>query len=257
MSKLYPVEGPPSDVERIKKESRYLRGTLESSFQDTITAGIPDDDNRLLKFHGSYLQDDRDVRIERQKQKLEPAYQFMIRVRAAGGVATAKQWLQLDEIANQYANGTLKITTRQAIQMHGIVKWNMKKTMQRIHEALMDTIAACGDVNRNVMLNPNPYESSVHGKVYEWAKRISEHLTPRTRAYHEIWLDEEKLYDSNEEEEPIYGEVYLPRKFKIGIAIPPSNDIDVFSQDLGFIAIVENEKLLGFNVVVGGGSHHG
>lgn len=253
MSKLYPVEGPPSDVERIKKESRYLRGTLESSFQDTITAGIPDDDNRLLKFHGSYLQDDRDVRIERQKQKLEPAYQFMIRVRAAGGVATAKQWLQLDEIANQYANGTLKITTRQAIQMHGIVKWNMKKTMQRIHEALMDTIAACGDVNRNVMLNPNPYESSVHGKVYEWAKRISEHLTPRTRAYHEIWLDEEKLYDSNEEEEPIYGEVYLPRKFKIGIAIPPSNDIDVFSQDLGFIAIVENEKLLGFNVVVGGG----
>lgn len=253
MSK-HTVDGPPSDVERIKEESNYLRGTLETSFQDTITAGIPDDDNRLLKFHGSYLQDDRDLRLERQKQKLEPAYQFMIRVRAPGGVVTAKQWLQLDEIANEYANKTLKITTRQAIQMHGVVKWNMKQTMKSINEALLDTIAACGDVNRNVMLNPNPYESVVHREVYKWAKEISEHLTPRTRAYHEIWLDEEKIFTSEEEEqEPIYGKVYLPRKFKIGIAIPPSNDVDVFSQDLGFIAIVQNEKLLGFNVVVGGG----
>ncbi|OAO82194.1 Sulfite reductase (NADPH) hemoprotein beta-component [Anoxybacillus flavithermus] len=247
-------DGPPSDVERIKKESNYLRGTLKETMEDRITAGIPEDDNRLMKFHGSYLQDDRDLRAERQKQKLEPAYQFMIRVRTPGGVATPEQWLVMDELARKYANGTLKLTTRQAFQFHGVLKWNMKKTLQAINDALLTTLAACGDVNRNVMCNPNPYQSEVHAEVYEWAKRLSDHLLPQTRAYYEIWLDEEKVAGTPEiEQEPIYGPLYLPRKFKIGIAVPPSNDVDVFSQDLGFIAIVEQGKLVGFNVAIGGG----
>ncbi|MBB5356543.1 sulfite reductase (NADPH) hemoprotein beta-component [Anoxybacillus mongoliensis] len=247
-------DGPPSDVERIKRESNYLRGTLKETMEDRITAGIPEDDNRLMKFHGSYLQDDRDLRAERQKQKLEPAYQFMIRVRTPGGVATPEQWLVMDELARTYANGTLKLTTRQAFQFHGVLKWNMKKTLQAINDALLTTLAACGDVNRNVMCNPNPYQSEVHAEVYEWAKRLSDHLLPQTRAYYEIWLDEEKVAGTPEvEQEPIYGALYLPRKFKIGIAVPPSNDVDVFSQDLGFIAIVEQGKLVGFNVAIGGG----
>lgn len=248
-------DGPPSDVERIKEESDYLRGTLKESMLDRISAGISDDDNRLMKHHGSYLQDDRDLRNERQKQKLEPAYQFMLRVRTPGGVATPDQWLVLDELSQKFGNGTLKLTTRQAFQMHGILKWNMKKTIQEIHASLLDTIAACGDVNRNVMCNPNPYQSEVHSEVFEASKLLSDHLLPRTRAYHEIWLDEEKVAGTpeTEEVEPMYGPLYLPRKFKIGIAVPPSNDIDVYSQDLGFIAIVEDGKLIGFNVAIGGG----
>lgn len=248
-------EGAPSDVERIKRESNYLRGTLKEVMLDRISAGIPDDDNRLMKHHGSYLQDDRDLRNERQKQKLEPAYQFMLRVRMPGGVATPEQWLVMDDLAEKYGNGTLKLTTRETFQMHGILKWNMKSTIQEIHAALLDTIAACGDVNRNVMCASNPYQSEVHAEVYEWSKKLSNDLLPRTRAYHEIWLDEEKVAGTPEVEEvePMYGPLYLPRKFKIGIAVPPSNDIDVFSQDLGLIAIVEEGKLVGFNVAIGGG----
>ena len=253
---LPPQTGEPSDVERIKRESNYLRGTLAETLVDPISSGIPDDDNRLMKFHGSYLQDDRDLRNERQRQKLEPAYQFMVRVRAPGGVATPEQWLVMDRVANKYGNGTLKLTTRQAFQMHGILKWNMKKNIQEINDSLMDTLAACGDVNRNVMCNPNPYQSDIHTEVYEWSQKLSDYLSPRTSAYHEIWLDGEKVIDSEtteEEIEPMYGALYLPRKFKIGIAVPPNNDVDVFSQDLGFIAILENDKLVGFNVAVGGG----
>ncbi|MEN7424083.1 assimilatory sulfite reductase (NADPH) hemoprotein subunit [Bacillus licheniformis] len=248
-------EGPPSDVERIKKESDYLRGTLKESMLEPLSAGISDDDNRLMKHHGSYLQDDRDLRNERQKQKLEPAYQFMLRVRMPGGVATPEQWLVMDELARKYGNGTLKLTTRETFQMHGILKWNMKKTIQSIHSAMLDTIAACGDVNRNVMCTSNPYQSEIHREVYEWSKKLSDDLLPRTRAYHEIWLDEEKVAGTPDadEVEPMYGPLYLPRKFKIGIAVPPSNDIDVFSQDLGFIAIVEDDKPIGFNVAIGGG----
>ncbi|WP_045515770.1 assimilatory sulfite reductase (NADPH) hemoprotein subunit [Neobacillus niacini] len=253
--KLMAPDGAPSDVERIKRESNYLRGTLKEVMLDRISAGIPDDDNRLMKHHGSYLQDDRDLRNERQKQKLEPAYQFMLRVRMPGGVATPEQWLVMDELAEKYGNGTLKLTTRETFQMHGILKWNMKSTIQEIHAALLDTIAACGDVNRNVMCASNPYQSEVHAEVYEWSKKLSNDLLPRTRAYHEIWLDEEKVAGTPEVEEvePMYGPLYLPRKFKIGIAVPPSNDIDVFSQDLGLIAIVEEGKLVGFNVAIGGG----
>ncbi|RKL66639.1 sulfite reductase [Salipaludibacillus neizhouensis] len=248
-------EGPPSDVERIKQESNLLRGTLKESMLERISSGISDDDNRLMKHHGSYLQDDRDQRIERQKQKLEPAFQFMLRVRMPGGVSTAKQWLVMDELAHKHGNGTLKLTTRQTFQMHGILKWNMKNTIQEINNSLLDTIAACGDVNRNVMCNPNPYQSDVHGEVYEWSKKLSDELLPKTRAYHEIWLDEEKVAGTPEVEdpEPMYGPLYLPRKFKIGIAVPPSNDIDVFSQDLGLIAVVEEGQLIGFNVTIGGG----
>ncbi|WP_062046965.1 assimilatory sulfite reductase (NADPH) hemoprotein subunit [Bacillus sp. JCM 19034] len=254
-SNLTTPEGKPSDVERIKEESNYLRGSLEETMLDRLSSGIPDDDNRLMKFHGSYLQDDRDLRNERQKQKLEPAYQFMLRVRTPGGVSTPEQWLVMDELADKYGNGTLKLTTRQAFQMHGILKWNMKKTMQEIHASMLDTIAACGDVNRNVMCNPNPYQSEVHAEVFEWSKKLSDDLLPRTKAYHELWLDEEKVAGTPdvEEVEPMYGPLYLPRKFKIGIAVPPSNDIDVFSQDIGYIAIIENNQLVGFNVAIGGG----
>jgi sulfite reductase (NADPH) hemoprotein beta-component len=259
--KLKAPEGAPSDVERIKSESNFLRGTLKEVMLDRISAGIPDDDNRLMKHHGSYLQDDRDLRNERQKQKLEPAYQFMLRVRLPGGVATPSQWLVLDELADKNGNGTLKLTTRQTFQMHGILKWNMKNTIQEIHSTLLDTIAACGDVNRNVLCTSNPYQSEIHMEVYEWAKHLSNYLLPRTRAYHEVWLDEEKVAGSPEVDdvEPMYGPLYLPRKFKIAIAVPPSNDIDVFSQDLGLIAIVEDGKLIGFNVAIGGGmgSSHG
>ncbi|WP_338472233.1 assimilatory sulfite reductase (NADPH) hemoprotein subunit [Niallia sp. XMNu-256] len=252
-------EGPPSDVERIKEESDYLRGTLKESMEEKLSSGIPDDDNRLMKHHGSYLQDDRDLRNERQKQKLEPAYQFMLRVRLPGGVATSEQWLTLDELADTYGNGTLKLTTRETWQMHGILKWNMKNAIQALDKAMLDTIAACGDVNRNVMCSSNPHQSEVHAEIYEWSKKISEHLLPRSRAYYEIWLDEERVAGTPEEVEPIYGHLYLPRKFKIGIAVPPNNEIDVFSQDLGFIAIIEDEKLIGFNVTIGGGmgSTHG
>ncbi|AWM84390.1 MULTISPECIES: assimilatory sulfite reductase (NADPH) hemoprotein subunit [Bacillus] len=247
-------EGPPSDVEEIKEKSDYLRGTLKEVMLDRISAGIPDDDNRLMKHHGSYLQDDRDLRNERQKQKLEPAYQFMLRVRMPGGVSTPEQWLVMDELAQKYGNNTLKLTTRETFQMHGILKWNMKKTIQKINAALLDTIAACGDVNRNVMCASNPHQSEIHAEVYEWSKKLSDDLLPRTRAYHEIWLDEERVAGTPDTEtEPMYGPLYLPRKFKIGIAVPPSNDIDVFSQDLGFIAIVEEGRLIGFNVAIGGG----
>jgi sulfite reductase (NADPH) hemoprotein beta-component len=247
--------GAPSDVEEIKERSNYLRGTLAEVMEDRISAGIPDDDNRLMKHHGSYLQDDRDLRTERQKQKLEPAYQFMLRVRLPGGVATPSQWLMMDSLAHKYGNGTLKLTTRETFQIHGILKWNMKQTIQDIHSTMMDTIAACGDVNRNVMAASNPYQSEIHTEVHALAQKLSDDLLPKSRAYHEIWLGEEKVASTpqTEEVEPMYGPLYLPRKFKIGIAVPPSNDIDVFSQDLGFIAIIENNQLAGFNVTIGGG----
>jgi len=242
-----------SGVEIIKDNSDYLRGTIEQGLADPITGAIAEDDTALLKFHGSYQQDDRDLRQERRKQKLEPAYSFMIRVRMPAGVCTPEQWLDLDRVANTHANGSLRLTTRQTFQLHGILKRNLKRTIREINETLLDTIAACGDVNRNVMCNPNPHQSEVHANVYEYAKQISEHLLPKTRAYHQIWLDEKPVAGTPETDEPLYGKVYLPRKFKVVIAVPPSNDVDIYAHDLGFIAIVENEKLTGFNVTVGGG----
>lgn len=241
------------ELEHIKYRSNYLRGSIQEGLDDEITGAIANDDTKLLKFHGSYMQDDRDIRDERRRQKLEPAYSFMIRVRVPGGTATADQWIAMDDISDQYANGTIKLTTRQAFQFHGILKRNLKSSMQSIHQAVMDSLAACGDVNRNVMCNPNPYQSDVHKEVDTLATQISDHLSPRTGAYHEIWLDGEKVVDTKEEVEPMYGKTYLPRKFKIGIAVPPSNDIDVYSQDIGLISIIEDNKLVGFNVTVGGG----
>src|SRR5690606_14295557 len=243
---------PLSHLEQIKVNTRYLRGTIEEGLDDRITGAISDDDNNLLKFHGSYQQDDRDVRDERRKRKLEPAYSFMIRARLPGGVVTPEQWLQLDRIATTWATRGLRITTRQTFQWHGVVKRNLKATMQAINSAMTTTLAACGDVNRQVVGAVNPHLSSQHRLVHEWAQKLSDHFLPRTGAYHEIWLDGEKI-TADQDEEPLYGTTYLPRKFKMGVTIPPLNDVDVFAQDLGLIAIVENGELQGFNVAIGGG----
>lgn len=223
----------PSEVEHIKDNSRYLRGSLVQSFADPITGAIAADDTQLIKFHGAYQEDDRDLRLERQERKLEPAYEFMIRVRVPGGDLNAQQWLKLTQIADDYANHTLRITTRQAIQFHGILKFDLKKSIQAMDEAILDSIAACGDVNRNVMCTPDAALSPIHAQVFPYAQKISEHLLPRTSAYHEIWLDQPEgrtLVAGGEadEIEPLYGKHYLPRKFKIAIAIPPYNDTDAY-----------------------------
>ena len=244
---------PPSPIEIIKDNSNYLRGTIDESLADPLTGGMRATDQVLIKFHGTYQQQDRDLDEERKRQKLEPLYSFLIRVRVPGGVTTAEQWLAMDSLSDQYGDKTLKLTTRQAFQFHGVLKRNLKKTIQEINKSLLDTIAACGDVNRNVMCSANPYESPVHNEVAEDARLISAYLTPHTNAYHEIWLDGKLIEGGEKEEEPLYGRLYLPRKFKTAIAIPPRNDTDVLSNDLGFIAIVENGKLTGYNVTVGGG----
>jgi sulfite reductase (NADPH) hemoprotein beta-component len=247
------TKAPLSAVETIKAASRHLRGSLIESLADPVTGAIAESDTQLIKFHGSYQQDDRDLRDERRRQKLEPAYSFMIRTRLPGGVVTPGQWQKLDAIATTHANGTLRLTTRQAFQFHGVVKQDLRATMQAINASLIDTIAACGDVNRNVMVGANPFESRAHAAVYDWAARLSERLRPKTRAYYEIWLGEERVAGGEGDFEPIYGATYLPRKFKIAFAVPPVNDVDVLAHDLGFIAILERGALIGFNVTAGGG----
>ncbi|MCH1504333.1 NADPH-dependent assimilatory sulfite reductase hemoprotein subunit [Verrucomicrobiales bacterium] len=239
--------------EGLKVESNFLRGTILEGLADESTGAISDADTQLTKFHGIYQQDDRDLRRERRKAKQEKAFSFMIRVRVPGGVCSSKQWLEMDGLASAYANETIKLTTRQAFQFHGVLKGNLKQTIKEINETLLDTLAACGDVNRNVMCNPNPYQSHVHAEVQKVTEAISDHLSPRTGAYHEIWLDKEKITKDPEQEEPLYGKTYLPRKFKTVVAVPPSNDVDIFAHDLGYIAIIEDDKLVGFNVTVGGG----
>ncbi|QSX78381.1 assimilatory sulfite reductase (NADPH) hemoprotein subunit [Agrilutibacter solisilvae] len=240
-------------VEAIKKASGRLRGTLLESLRDPVTGALAEHDQTLIKYHGSYQQDDRDLREERRQQKLEPAYAFMIRTRTPGGVVSPAQWLKLDAVATTFAERGLRITTRQAFQFHGVIKGRLKPTMQAINAALIDTLAACGDVNRNIVVAANPHLSRAHAFVHDQAAALSTHLLPNTRAYYEIWLDEERVAGSGEEEEAIYGASYLPRKFKIGFAIPPHNDVDVFAQDLGFIAIVQDGRVAGYNVTVGGG----
>jgi len=246
-------------VEDIKAESRRLRGSLLESLADPVTGALREDDQTLIKYHGSYQQDDRDIRDERRRQKLEPAYQFMIRTRTPGGVVSPAQWLALDAIATGFANHSLRVTTRQAFQFHGVIKRELKATMQAINAALIDTLAACGDVNRNVQVAANPLLSAAHATLYADAAATSEHLLPNTRAYYEIWLDEEQVAGGGEEHEPIYGERYLPRKFKIGFALPPVNDVDVFANDLGFIGTLDGDAIDGYNLVIGGGmgSTHG
>jgi len=241
-----------SAVEGIKTRSRLLRGTLAESLANEVTGALAEDDTQLIKFHGSYQQDDRDLREERRQQKLEPAYSFMIRTRTPGGIVSPAQWLALDAVADDFANGTLKLTTRQAFQFHGIIKTELKPTLQAINAALIDTIAACGDVNRNVQIAANPLFPQVRDAVKAAALAVTDHLLPKTRAYYELWLDEEQVVGA-EEVEPVYGATYLPRKFKIGFAVPPVNDVDVFANDLGYIAIIDKGELAGFNVTAGGG----
>ena len=240
-------------LERVKVESDGLRGTIAESLNDELTGAIREDDTLLLKFHGMYQQDDRDRREERAKKKLERLYSFMIRLRMPGGILTSEQWLALNDIAGKNSTDELKITTRQTIQLHGVLKSKLKPTHKIFNSVQLDTIAACGDDNRNVTCSPNPVQSPLHEEIFSYASKISSMLKPKTRAYYEIFLDEEKIVDKKLEEDPLYCISFLPRKFKIGICIPPNNDIDVFGNDLGLIAIIENNKLVGFNFAVGGG----
>ena len=239
--------------EYLKIESNYLRGTLAEELADTSTGGISEGSGQMVKFHGCYVQDDRDLRADRRKHKLEKAFSFLMRVRLPGGVVSPEQWVHMDWISENFANKTLKLTTRQAFQLHGVIKTQLKRTVQEMDKVALDCIAACGDVNRNVMVNPNPHLSTQHADAVKLATEISEHLLPQGGAYHEIFLDQEKVISSEEVVEPIYGKTYLPRKFKIAIVIPPSNDCDIHANDLSFIAIVEDEKIVGYNIAVGGG----
>lgn len=242
-----------SPVEKIKTESNGLRGTIKESLQNEITGSISDDDQAVIKFHGMYQQDDRDRRDERAEKKLERLYSFMIRLRLPGGLLKPEQWLATHDIAGENSTGVIKITTRQTLQLHGLLKSKIKPTIQAFNAAKLDSIATCGDINRNVVCSSHPKESALHAQVFEYADKISELLMPKTRAYYEIWLDEEKIADKKDEEDPLYQDRYLPRKFKIAIAIPPNNDVDVFANDIGLIAIIENNELKGFNIAVGGG----
>jgi sulfite reductase (NADPH) hemoprotein beta-component len=243
--------------EDIKEASRFLRGGIADGLGEVATGALAEDDTQLTKFHGIYQQDDRDLRPERRRKRLEQAYSFMARVRVPGGTVTPAQWLTLDRIAGDWGNGTLRLTTRQAFQFHGIVKTNLRRAIRAIDAALLDTLAACGDVNRNVMCSPNPHESRAHQAAHDLARRISDHLTPRTHAYHEIWIGGDRVAGgegaAGVDEEPIYGPTYLPRKFKTVVAVPPNNDVDVFAQDLGFVAVVEDGTVVGWDVTVGGG----
>jgi sulfite reductase (NADPH) hemoprotein beta-component len=238
--------------ETLKANSNQLRGTITKSLFDPITGAVTANDTKLMKFHGIYQQDDRDIRDERRRQKLEPAFTFMARVRLPGGVLSASQWLKLDELGRAHGGETLRLTTRQTFQFHRVIKEDLQALMQGLRDVVLDTRAACGDDTRGVMCSINPQLSKIHAEVYALAKQASDHAIPKTGAYNEIWYGEERGKVS-EPEEPFYGRTYMPRKFKIGFVIPPSNDIDVYSQDLGFIAIISRGKLKGFNVAIGGG----
>ncbi|MBW4036370.1 MAG: NADPH-dependent assimilatory sulfite reductase hemoprotein subunit [Proteobacteria bacterium] len=239
--------------ETIKARSDFLRGTLADELDVQAFGGLGEDDGQLIKFHGVYVQDDRDLRPERAKRKLDLAYMFMARLRVPGGVLTPRQYLAMDRLATERGNATVRLTTRQTIQFHGVIKGNVREAMRAMDAALLDTIAACGDVNRNVMAAANPYLSRAHGEAVEAARQLSAHFLPRTGAWREIFIGDERVLGGEPEAEPIYGPTYLPRKFKMTVAVPPSNDVDVFAHDLSFIAIVEGETIVGYNVVAGGG----
>ncbi|KAB8305245.1 assimilatory sulfite reductase (NADPH) hemoprotein subunit [Erwinia endophytica] len=246
------VEGKLTDAERLKKESNYLRGTIADDLHDGLTGGFRGDNFLLIRFHGMYQQDDRDIRAERAEQKLEPRHAMMLRCRLPGGVITPQQWLSIDNFAAENTlYGSIRLTNRQTFQFHGILKGNLKPAHQMLHEVGLDALATANDVNRNVLCSSNPVESELHQETYQWAKKISEHLLPKTRAYAEIWLDQEKV--ATTDKEPILGETYLPRKFKTTVVVPPHNDVDLHANDMNFIAIAENGRLVGFNLLVGGG----
>lgn len=240
-----------ADNERLKTQSNFLRGTIEQDLKDEITGGFTADNFQLIRFHGMYQQDDRDIRAERAKQKLEPLHNVMLRARMPGGIITPAQWLAIDAFAEERTSyGSIRLTTRQTFQFHGVLKPNIKDMHQMLDSVGIDSIATAGDVNRNVLCTTNPVESELHQEAYQWAIKISEHLLPHTKAYAEIWLNGEK---SETTEEPILGSTYLPRKFKTTVTIPPNNEVDVHANDLNFVAIAEDGKLVGFNVLVGGG----
>lgn len=251
---LGPGEG--SKVERIKITSNYLRGKIAEELQND-SPRFSEDQIQLIKFHGSYQQEDRDLRQVRKAEHGEKAYQFMLRSRIPGGALTAAQYLVEDDLAGRFANGSLRITTRQSFQLHGILKGNLRATIAAINEALLSTVSACGDVNRNVMACPAPTTNPAHARVQEIAHEIALHLAPHSTAYHEIWIDGEKAHTVEEPPaevvEPIYGPTYLPRKFKIGLALPGDNCVDVYTQDIGLVARVDGETLLGFTLLIGGG----
>lgn len=256
MSEKHPgpkvVEGKLTDAERMKKESHYLRGSITEDLADGLTGGFNGDNFLLIRFHGMYQQDDRDIRAERVEQKLEPRHAMMLRCRLPGGIMTPAQWLAIDQFASENTlYGSIRLTNRQTFQFHGILKKHVKPAHQMLHSVGLDALATANDVNRNVLCTSNPVESELHQQAYEWAKKISEHLLPRTRAYAELWLDQEKV--ATTDQEPILGETYLPRKFKTTVVIPPHNDVDLHANDLNFVAIAEQGKLVGFNVLVGGG----
>jgi sulfite reductase (NADPH) hemoprotein beta-component len=242
-----------SSTEIIKMASDSLRGTFKESLANEITGSIYEDDIALVRFHGMYIQDDRDRRDERAAKKLERLYSFMIRLRLTGGVITPAQYIALHHVAGENSTGVLKITTRQTIQLHGVLKSKVKPTLKAFNQAGLTTLATCGDVNRNVICSSHPMQSPAHEEVFSYAKEIAVRMLPKTNAYYEIWLDGEKLKDKALEADPLYQNRYMPRKFKIGIAIPPNNDIDVLANDLALIAIIEQNQLKGFNIAIGGG----
>lgn len=238
--------------ETLKAGSDQLRGQIARGLADEITGSVPTSETKLMKFHGIYQQDDRDLRDERRRQKLEPAFSYMARIRLPGGVCSPSQWLKLDELGRAHGGDTLRLTTRQTFQLHRVLKRNLRPALQGLRDVLLDTKAACGDDCRGVMCSVNPQLSGVHAEVYSYARQASEQAIPRTGAYREIWYGEERE-PVDGPEEPLYGRTYMPRKFKIGFVIPPDNDIDVYTQDLGFIAVVSGGVLQGFNVAIGGG----
>ena len=237
--------------EEIKAAIPTLAGTIAATLNDASADHFSEDDNQFLKFHGSYQQDDRDLRKTGKK------YIMMIRGRIPGGVMTAKQWITFDDLATKYGNNTLRITTRQSIQFHGVVKSGLRPLVAKINESLLSTLAACGDVNRNVMAAPTPAYTKAREQVFADSHKVAMALAPKTKAYHSIWIDGVQLDNEAAENknfvDPLYGKTYLPRKFKIGFVIPPVNDMDIFTNCLGFIAIVENDQLVGYNLAVGGG----
>src|SRR3984885_692751 len=242
---------PLSANERNKENSNFLRGTIADGLTIPQSGAIADDDQQLTKFHGIYLQDDRDLRAERGKQRMEKAFIFMARMRVPSGILTPAQYLAADRMARERGNGTLRFTTRQTIQFHGIIKSNLRPLIQGLHAQMLDTIAACGDVNRNVCASVDPWRREGHAAVSKLAGDIATHLLPRSRAWHEIWIGEQQVAGGVEEDEPIYGRTYMPRKFKIGVALPPHNDVDVFAQDLSFVAIEQRGKITGYDVIAG------
>jgi sulfite reductase (ferredoxin) len=241
-----------SAVEVQKENSRFLRGGIAGDLAKEVDH-FGDADKNLLKFHGTYQQEDRDARKTRRSGGLGKYYMFMVRCKIPGGRLTAEQYLALDDLTERHANGTLRITSRQGIQFHGVSKTNLHATIAGINATLLTTLGACGDVNRNVMACPAPHRhDGLHDELQATAARLAAHFAPRSGAYHEIWLNG-KPQAAVDEAEPIYGKTYLPRKFKMGLALPEDNCIDVYAQDLGLLAIVEHGELLGFNFLVGGG----